>query len=75
MTKNQGFGGDPFRLGLFASVPLRKPLPQGTIAVPYTTMLFNVYNKYLPQYWPPYIPVEPAPQGVPMRMGRPNRRR
>ncbi len=54
--KHIAFGGGPFQLGLFAAVPIRSPQPQGVMEVPYPTMLFNVYNRYLPPYWLPGPP-------------------
>ena len=60
------FMAEPFRspfhtgLGSFSAVPISGP-PTGWISVPYATIKFDVYNRYLPQYWPPYIPVEIAP--------------
>ena len=72
MKRHNAFLGAPFRspfLGTFASVPLTGGSPTGWIAVPYATMKFNLYNRYLPQYWPPYIPVEAAP-GQPVVLRR-----
>lgn len=75
MSPNHAFMGSPFgtpfqpRLGTFASVPLQGR-PTGVIGVPYPTMLWNWYNRYLPPYWPPYIPFEgPVGQAVAMRPG------
>ena len=57
--RNSGFGGAPFMMGTFAGVPM-EPGPHTTIQVPYPTMVFNVYNRYLPQYW---MQRPGAPQG------------
>ena len=34
---------------------------QGYISVPAPTMFWWVYNRYLPAYWPPYVPTETPP--------------
>ncbi len=72
MNRSNVFLGTPFRspfLGTFAAVPITGP-PTGWIAVPYAVIKFNIYNRYLPQYWPPYIPVDAEPgQSLVMRPG------
>ncbi len=75
MSPNHAFMGSPFgspfhpRLGLFASVPLQGR-PTGVISVPYPTLLWNWYNRYLPQYLPQNIPFDgPEGQAVALRQG------
>ncbi len=75
MNRNTPFLGEHFgssfqpQLGSFDAVPISGP-PTGWIAVPFATIKFGIYNRYLPQYWPPYIPVEAAPgQSVILRAG------
>lgn len=56
-----GVTGAPFtpHMGSFAAVPLKgAPSQPQFIGVPYPTMVFWVYNRYLPQYWPPKVPFE-----------------
>lgn len=66
MDRRNAFLGAPFgspfhpELASFDAVPISGP-PTGWISVPFPVIKFNIYNRYLPQYWPPYIPVEIAP--------------
>ena len=50
-------------MGSFTSVPMTRG-PHATIQVPYPTLVFNWYNRYLPQYLP-QRPVDPEEFGTP----------